>query len=376
MAGVSLFDRNDGHAVAATFRRQIEIDDLRKLLLQDRHEHLVQRHAQHGGLVGRLAGVGGVVDGAMPVGQPLDAKHRKPVLLVVVAGMVTKRPLQRMQVAAHFLDRYPVRAAAFEAGLGQGHMAFQHDFGRGWHLKLRARLTDTAIDQLGGTAAQQARKLVFGQRVGHRGDGAQHRRRVGPQRHGHRERHARIGPREVPKIQRATAVRQPAHDHLARADHLLAVDADVLPQPGPLNALWPPGDHQAPGDQRPGVVGPACLDGPARQIHLVTRQLHFAASAIAPSHRLHVPDRLDHLHQPAGVLDAARRLWLFQPCQQVADVSQLGHVGGTHAQSHPARRAKQIGQHGGGVPGGLLKPQRRPACAQHPVCQRSHFQLR
>jgi hypothetical protein len=62
VAGVLLLHADHRHAVGAAFGRQIEIGDLRKLLLQQRHEHLVQRHAEHGRLVGRLAGVGAVVD--------------------------------------------------------------------------------------------------------------------------------------------------------------------------------------------------------------------------------------------------------------------------------------------------------------------------
>ena len=34
----------------------------------------------------------------------------------------------------------------------------------------------------------------------------------------------------VAEIERAAAMRQPAHDDLVRRDHLLAVDAEVLPR--------------------------------------------------------------------------------------------------------------------------------------------------
>ena len=37
-----------------------------------------------------------------------------------------------------------------------------------------------------------------------------------------------LGEREVAKVERAAAMGEPAHDDLARADHLLAVDAEVL----------------------------------------------------------------------------------------------------------------------------------------------------
>ena len=56
--GILLLQRDDGEAVRAALGRQIEVDDLGKLLLQQRHEHFVQRDAQDRRLVGRLAGVG------------------------------------------------------------------------------------------------------------------------------------------------------------------------------------------------------------------------------------------------------------------------------------------------------------------------------
>jgi hypothetical protein len=110
VAGVGLLDRDHRHAVAAAFGRQVEVDDLRKLLLQDRHEDLVQRHAQHGRLVGRLAGVGGVVDRVARCVSRSMLEHREPVLLVVVAGVVAEGAFQRMQVAADFLQRHAVLA--------------------------------------------------------------------------------------------------------------------------------------------------------------------------------------------------------------------------------------------------------------------------
>jgi hypothetical protein len=110
-------------------------------------------------------------------------------------------------------------------------VAFQHDLGAGRHLQLQAPFADRGVDHLGAAAAQQAGKLVLRQAVGHRRHRAQDGGRVGPQRHGDRKRLARVGLREFAEVQRAAAVGQPAHDDLARADHLLAVDAQVLPQP-------------------------------------------------------------------------------------------------------------------------------------------------
>jgi hypothetical protein len=103
--------------------------------------------------------------------------------------------------------------------------AFQHDLGRGRHLQRRAQ----ALRQLGLAAAQQAGKLVFGQRIGHRRHGAEDGRRIAAEHHRHRERLAGVGQLVLAKIQRPAAMGQPAHDHLVRPEHLLAVDAEVLP---------------------------------------------------------------------------------------------------------------------------------------------------
>jgi hypothetical protein len=105
-------------------------------------------------------------------------------------------------------------------------MAFEHDLGRGGHGERQAQRGS----DLGACAAQQARELVFAQRVGHGRDGTQQRGRVGPQRHGHGVRLAGVCCAVVGKIERAAPVGQPAHDDLVAPDHLLAVDAQVLPR--------------------------------------------------------------------------------------------------------------------------------------------------
>ncbi len=125
--------------VAAALGRQVEVDDLGKLLLQDRHEHLVQRHAEHRRLVGRLAGVGGVVDRVAAVRQALDLEHREPVLLVVIAGVVAERAFERVQVAADApCSRTPCSLAPGEARCGDRDVAFEHELGAGRHLQHHA----------------------------------------------------------------------------------------------------------------------------------------------------------------------------------------------------------------------------------------------
>src|SRR5581483_8603472 len=65
-------------------------------------------------------------------------------------------------------------------------------------------------------------------------------------------------------IERAAAMREPAHDEPVAADDLLAVDAEVL---APLRRAAR--DGEAPGDERARVPGPAGLDRQAREVDFV-----------------------------------------------------------------------------------------------------------
>ncbi len=95
-------------------------------------------------------------------------------------------------------------------------------------LEHHARVADRAVADLGPAAAQQAGELVLREGVGNRRDGAEHRRRIGAEGDGERKRPAGTGRGELAEVERAAALRQPAHDHLAPADHLLPIDAQVL----------------------------------------------------------------------------------------------------------------------------------------------------
>jgi hypothetical protein len=130
--------------------------------------------------------------------------------------------------------------------------AFEDDFGGGRHLQVVA----TALHQFGAVAAQQAGEGVFGEAVRHRGHGAENGRGIGAQGHGYRERLARMLLAPLTVIQRAATVAQPTHDDLVAADHLLAIDAEVLAIL--VRAL---GDGQAPGDQRGNVAGQQVCTG-------------------------------------------------------------------------------------------------------------------
>ncbi len=109
------------------------------------------------------------------------------------------------------------------------------------------------------------------------------------------------------EIERAAAVRQPAHDDLVAADHLLAVDAQVLALL--VRAL---GHHQAPGDQRRSVAGPAGLDRQARQVDVVALPHHLLAGRAADALWCHIPHRFGQREQLAGLAQTARRLRFLQ----------------------------------------------------------------
>ena len=91
MACVLFFHAHHRHAVRAAFWWQVKIDNLRELLLQQRHEHFVQGHAQYRRLVYRLACVSAVVNRVLAHGDALYREHREVVLLVVITGVVAIR---------------------------------------------------------------------------------------------------------------------------------------------------------------------------------------------------------------------------------------------------------------------------------------------
>ncbi len=230
MPRIRLLHGHDGHAVRTAFGRQVEVGDLWKLLLQDWHEHFVQRHTENRRLIRRTTGVGAVIDRFDSMGDALDGEHREAVDFVVVAGVVTIR--------------------AFVGHFARMDHALEDDLGGGRHLQVVA----AALHQFGTVAAQQTSESVFGETVRHRRHSAKNGCRVSAQSHRDREWLTRVFFAPLTVIQRAATVAQPAHDHLVAADHLLTIDAEVL---AVLVRTF--GDGQAPGDQRTDVARPAGL---------------------------------------------------------------------------------------------------------------------
>ena len=139
MARILFLDADAGDAVGTAFGRQIEIDDLRKLLHQQRHEDFVQRLTQHRGFIRRLAGVGRVVNRVAAQRDAIHREHGETILLVVIAGVVAE--------------------GAFERSVVGMNMTFEHDFGTRGHLQIMRQ----ALRDFGFFAAQQSGELVFGQ---------------------------------------------------------------------------------------------------------------------------------------------------------------------------------------------------------------------
>ena len=285
----------DRHPVAAALGRQIEVDDLRKLLLQDRHEDLVEGHAEDGRLVGRLAGVGRVVDRVAPMGHA--ARSRTPG---TSPARCSSRCGRRTGPRAHAGSRRSPSAAR--------RLARPEKPARpgGCDLRARtrpspapaasARVADAAVGHLGSAAAQQPGELVFGERVRDRRDGAEHRRRIGAE--GDRERKRPAGPAGANSRKSSAPPRWASQRMitLAATDHLLAVDAEVL-------ALARPGSPCGPRVMtRPQVInGPASSGqqvwiGSAPRSTSSPSQTTSRQGGRAPL-RPHVPDRSRHLQQ-------------------------------------------------------------------------------
>ena len=162
--------------------------------MQERYEHFVQRHAQNGRLIGWFACVGRMVNRVFAHGNAFDREHGEMVLLVVIARVVA--------------------VWAFQRGFVRMDDTFQHDFCTGRHLQIVA---DT-FHQLRPRTAQQSGKLVFAQGIGNGRYRAQNGGRVATEHDGDGIRRIGIEFAELLIIQRAAAMRQPAHNELIFAD--------------------------------------------------------------------------------------------------------------------------------------------------------------
>ncbi len=348
MAGILLADADQGDAVGAGFRRQVEVHHLREGPAHDRHEDLVQRRGQYRGFVlGRAAHVAAVVDGVAAQAQALDGEHREFALAVVVAGVVAEGTL--------------------DGGVAGADEALHQDLGPG----RRVQAGQGAAPDAAAGAAQQTGELELRERVRYRRHRRQQCRRIGAQRHQHRE--GTVGMRGTPVgvVQGAAAMRQPAHDHPVAAEQLLAIDGDVLPRlPGAA------GDDQAEGDQAGDIAGPAALDRQPAEIDRVAFQHVLVEGGL-----VHVPGRdVRQLRQfrPAGerLAQVARPAWFLQRRQQLAQFAQRGQRPVAQGQLDAAAVPEQVAQQRMRGADRLFHQQGRAAPFQGQAAQGGAFQLR
>ena len=170
-----------------------------------------------------------------------DRENRKLLNLVVKPSVIAERPFRREIIRAD--------------------MALQDDFGAGRNVEIGMQ----AACDLAAFSPEQAGERVFGQAVRNRCHRSQHGCGVRAKRDRNREGPIRVFLLPVPQIQRASTMRQPAHDQAIAADQLLPINTQVLPL-----FFGPAGYGQTPGHQRTRILGPAGLDRETTQVHGVT----------------------------------------------------------------------------------------------------------
>ena len=156
-----------------------------------------------------------------------------------------------------------------------------------------------------------------------------------------------------------------------RPDHLLAVNAQVLP-----GLVRPFGDGQPPGDQRTDVSRPAGLDGQPAEVHVLAFPYDFLAGGFRQLLRRHVEDLLQHREFFPCIHQALGRLGFFQISQKLSHFPQRFDRFLPHAHRHAPGRAEQVSQYRNGVPLGFFEQNRRTAGFQHAVANFGHLQMR
>src|SRR5205814_7045482 len=126
-------------------------------------------------------------------------------------------------------------------------------------------------------------------------------------------------------IERAAAVREPAHDDAIAGDDLLAVNAEVL-------TLFARAARygEAPGDERPCVARPARLHRQLAEIHVLCLVDDLLAGRAGALLWRHVEHALEHRKLVPEIAQAARRLGLLQIGEELADFAQLRGVARPH----------------------------------------------
>ena len=216
-------------------------------------------------------------------------------------------------------------------------MAFDDDLGFGRNLE-RHRLGPHELDLL---AAQEARELVFRERIRHR----RHRRKYGAgigadHRRGRQRLALFLSP--APVLLGAAAMRQPAHQRLVPPHHLHPVDAEVVVVDA--RAARALGDDEGPGDQRCRLARPAGLDREPAEIDIIAREHHLLHRPGADGAGLHRADRVEERQHFDRLAPAARRLGLAQEGQRLAYLAKLVGLP-VHAPGNAFHGAEEVDQH-------------------------------
>src|SRR5918999_4066070 len=111
----------------------------------------------------------------------------------------------------------------------------------------------------------------------------------------------------VSVIERAPSMREPAHDQAVLPDHLLAIDAEVLPRLGRAAR-----HGEAPRDERTSVLRPARLHRQAAEIDVFVFDDDLLAGCIRNGLWRQVEELLPDRKLVPQVAQAFRGLWLAQ----------------------------------------------------------------
>ena len=265
-----------------------------------------------------------------------------------------------------------IAEGAFVLVVVEADVAFDDDLGFGRNLE-RHRLGLHELDLL---AAQEARKLIFGQRIRHRRHRGENGAGIGTDHRRGRQRLALLL-RPAPMLLGTAAVREPAHQRLVAPHHLHPVDAEVVAVDA--RPARPLGHDQRPGDERRGLPRPAGLDGEPAEIDGVAREHDLLHRSAADGPGLHRADRVEQRQHLDRLAPAARRLGLTQEGQRLAHLAQLAGLP-VHAPGDALDGAEQVDQHGhietpAVLPHHVLEEHRRPLVGDEPGLDLGHLQV-
>ena len=164
---------------------------------------------------------------------------------------------------------------------------------------------------------------------------------------------------------------QPAHDGLVGADHLLAINAEIL-----TLLVRPLRYHQGPGDEWGRVPRPAGLDRVAAKIDVSALINDFLTGRMTDDLGRHVEHLTEHGQLVKEVAKALRRLGLFEKSQEAADIPQGMDGFLTHPERHTLRRPKKVRKQRNVIARGLLKEERRPFGLKGTITDLGHLKIR